>query len=94
MWQRQINVPAADICLGADDLQLCTESEFLPGKGVFEEPAFLQLVFAFGQLTDVQQEINGLLTPDRKPKMDVARFRAINRNPLGYRLERPLEFID
>ena len=25
------------------------------------------------------QEINGVLTPDRRPKVDVARFAAINR---------------
>ena len=27
--------------------------------------------------------INGLLTPDRKPKMNVERVRAINQNALG-----------
>lgn len=37
--------------------------------------------YCYTQLTDVMQEINGLLTPDRKPKMDVERIRAINRNP-------------
>ncbi len=39
--------------------------------------------YCYTQLTDVMQEINGLLTPDRKPKMDVARVRAVNQNPLG-----------
>ena len=39
--------------------------------------------YCYTQLTDVMQEINGLLTPDRKPKMDVERVRAINRNPDG-----------
>jgi len=39
--------------------------------------------YCYTQLTDVQQEVNGLLTPDRKPKVDPARFSAINRNPLG-----------
>ena len=39
--------------------------------------------YCYTQLTDVMQEINGLLTPDRQPKMDVQRFRAINRNPVG-----------
>ena len=29
------------------------------------------------------QEINGLLTPEREPKADVARIRAINRSPDG-----------
>jgi len=31
----------------------------------------------YTQLTDVQQEINGLLTPDRKPKVDPAKVKAI-----------------
>ena len=35
--------------------------------------------FCYTQLTDIMQEINGLLTPDRKPKMDVARFQKLNR---------------
>ena len=39
--------------------------------------------YCYTQLTDVMQEINGLLTPDRKPKMDVERVRAINQNALG-----------
>lgn len=34
--------------------------------------------FCYTQLTDVMQEINGLLSPERKPKINVARFRAIN----------------
>ena len=37
--------------------------------------------YCYTQLTDVMQEINGLLTPDRKPKMDVERVRAINKKP-------------
>ena len=37
--------------------------------------------YCYTQLTDVMQEINGLLTPDRRPKVDVARFRALNGNP-------------
>jgi hypothetical protein len=37
--------------------------------------------YCYTQLTDVMQEINGLLTPDRKPKVDPERFRALNRNP-------------
>ncbi|MDO5299809.1 MAG: glycoside hydrolase family 2 TIM barrel-domain containing protein [Clostridia bacterium] len=39
--------------------------------------------YCYTQLTDVMQEINGLLTPDRQPKMDVARFAALNQNPPG-----------
>ena len=36
--------------------------------------------FCYTQLTDVMQEVNGLLSPERKPKMDVAQVRAINLN--------------
>ena len=34
--------------------------------------------FCYTQLTDVEQEINGLLTYDRKPKTDLSVIRAIN----------------
>ena len=37
--------------------------------------------YCYTQLTDVMQEINGILTPDRKPKVDAARFAALNGNP-------------
>ena len=37
--------------------------------------------YCYTQLTDVMQEINGLLTPDRKVKIDAKRFAALNRNP-------------
>lgn len=37
--------------------------------------------YCYTQLTDVQQEINGLLTPDRKPKVDPKAFEKLNRNP-------------
>ena len=39
--------------------------------------------YCYTQLTDVQQEVNGLLTPDRRPKVDPGRFSALNRNPQG-----------
>ncbi len=39
--------------------------------------------YCYTQLTDVMQEINGVLTPDRQPKMDPVRFASINRNPDG-----------
>jgi hypothetical protein len=39
--------------------------------------------YCYTQLTDVEQETNGLLTPDRKPKIDPDRFRALTRNPEG-----------
>jgi hypothetical protein len=47
--------------------------------------AVLQIPFCQGycytQLTDIMQEINGLLTPERKPKVDVDRIRALNYDP-------------
>lgn len=39
--------------------------------------------YVYTQLTDVKQETNGLLTPDRKPKVDVDRFRSLTLNPEG-----------
>ena len=39
--------------------------------------------YCYTQLTDVQQEVNGLLTPDRKPKVDPERFTALTVNPEG-----------
>jgi beta-galactosidase/beta-glucuronidase len=39
-------------------------------------PGFVGLCYT--QLTDVEQEVNGLLTYDRKPKLDVKRVREIN----------------
>ena len=39
--------------------------------------------YCYTQLTDVMQEINGLLTPDRKPKMNVERLLALNQSPDG-----------
>jgi beta-galactosidase/beta-glucuronidase len=37
--------------------------------------------FCYTQLTDVEQEANGLLTFDREPKLDVAAVRAANQQP-------------
>lgn len=37
--------------------------------------------FCYTQLTDVQQETNGLLTEDRKPKIDLATINRITRRP-------------
>ena len=34
--------------------------------------------YCYTQLTDVMQEVNGLVTPDRRPKIDVERFARIN----------------
>jgi hypothetical protein len=38
--------------------------------------------YCYTQLTDIMQEINGLLTPDRKPKMDVERLQKLTHNPV------------
>ena len=37
--------------------------------------------FCYTQLTDVEQEVNGLLTYDRRPKADLARIREITSRP-------------
>ncbi len=37
--------------------------------------------FCYTQLTDTEQETNGLLTADREPKLDAAAIRAINTRP-------------
>ncbi len=34
--------------------------------------------YCYTQLTDVEQEINGLVTYDRKPKCDLAEIKSIN----------------
>lgn len=39
--------------------------------------------YCYTQLTDVMQEINGVLTAERKPKVNVERFAEANQNPLG-----------
>lgn len=39
--------------------------------------------YCYTQLTDVRQEVNGILTPERQPKVDPERFRALNTPPKG-----------
>ena len=39
--------------------------------------------YCYTQLTDVMQEINGLLMPDRTPKLDPQKIKALVRNALG-----------
>ena len=39
--------------------------------------------YCYTQLTDVMQEINGLVMPDRTPKVDPQKIRALVRNALG-----------
>jgi len=43
--------------------------------------------FCYTQLYDIEQEVNGLLTFDRKPKVDVAAIAAINKSPAA--IEQP-----
>ncbi|UOF90660.1 glycoside hydrolase family 2 [Fodinisporobacter ferrooxydans] len=45
-------------------------------EALFESPVLQG--FCYTQLTDVEQEINGLLTYDRKPKCDLAKIKEIN----------------
>ena len=45
-------------------------------QAVAETPAFIGICYT--QLTDVEQEINGLLTFDRRPKFDAATLSGIN----------------
>ena len=44
-------------------------------KALVRNPAFAG--FCYTQLTDVEQEINGLLTYDRKPKADLAEIKRL-----------------
>lgn len=45
--------------------------------------------FCYTQLTDIEQEQNGIYFYDRAPKYDVARLRAINQHPAAYELQPP-----
>lgn len=46
--------------------------------------------FCYTQLTDVEQERNGIYTYDRKPKFDLQRIRAVNARAAKYESEPPL----
>ena len=45
--------------------------------------------FCYTQLTDIEQEQNGIYFYDRTPKYDVARLRAINQRPAAYETQPP-----
>lgn len=45
--------------------------------------------FCYTQLTDIEQEQNGLYTYDRRPKFDVERIRKINSRKAAYELDPP-----
>jgi len=40
--------------------------------------------FCYTQLTDIEQEQNGIYFYDRQPKYDVERIRQINQRPAAY----------
>ena len=61
--------------------QVRSEDEFLKRyEGITQAIKNLPYVcgFCYTQITDVQQEVNGLLTEDRKPKVNVEAIRGIN----------------
>lgn len=61
--------------------QVRTEEEFLKRyEGITQAIKNLPYVsgFCYTQITDVQQEVNGLLTIDRKPKVNMESIRSIN----------------
>lgn len=61
--------------------QVRSEDEFLKRyEGITQAIKNLPYVcgFCYTQITDVQQEVNGLLTEDRKPKVSVEAIRSIN----------------
>jgi len=61
--------------------QVRTEEEFLKRyEGITQAIKNLPYVcgFCYTQITDVQQEVNGLLTIDRKPKVNMDSIRSIN----------------
>jgi len=47
--------------------------------------------FCYCQLTDVEQERNGIYTYDRRPKFDIARIKAVNLGPAAYEKDPPVE---
>jgi len=45
--------------------------------------------FCYTQLYDIEQEVNGLLTYDRRPKFDPAVIKAINSQPAAIEKDDP-----
>ncbi|WP_169082501.1 glycoside hydrolase family 2 protein [Paenibacillus sp. PL91] len=61
--------------------QVASEEEFISRfRGITQAIKNVEYIsgYCYTQLTDVQQEINGLLTEDRKPKIPLATIKAIN----------------
>ena len=66
--------------------QVTTEEAFLERfRGIHEAIKETDYVvgYCYTQITDVQQEINGVLTEDRKPKLPIETIREINLGFLG-----------
>jgi len=57
-----------------------TTSTLTPVQGILDSPAMKFLAgFCYTQLTDIEQEINGLLTFDRQPKVPAEAIAEIHR---------------
>jgi beta-galactosidase/beta-glucuronidase len=65
---------------GYSGVEKTSEAALARLRGLYDAigriPAFAGLCYT--QLTDVEQEVNGLLTYDRKPKFDVKEIKAVN----------------
>lgn len=61
--------------------QVASEEAFLERfRGIHEAIKATDYIvgYCYTQITDVQQEVNGLLTEDRKPKIPIEKIREIN----------------
>jgi hypothetical protein len=61
------------------------EEDFIERYRAVTEPLLQSPVvqgFCYTQLTDVEQEINGLLTYDRQPKVPLEQIKAINQGKM------------
>ena len=65
---------------GYSGIEPTAESALKRMRGLYEAVAKVRKIAAicYTQLYDVEQEVNGLLTYDRKPKFDPAEIRAMN----------------
>jgi beta-galactosidase/beta-glucuronidase len=72
--------PVPEGAWGYSGVEKTPEDALARLKGLYEAIAKVPRIIGvcYTQLTDVEQEINGLLTYDRKPKFDVNAIKAIN----------------
>jgi len=72
--------PAPPGAWGYSGVEKTPEEALVRLRGLYEAIATVPRIIGvcYTQLTDVEQEINGLLTYDRKPKFDVNAVKAIN----------------